>query len=907
MKKSLLILTAALTFGNMAAAQTSATASAPQVPALTDVPAGHWAKDAIDKLISRGIILGYPDGTYRGTQNLTRYEAAVIIARLLEQIQNGSTTVTDSETVTALQNAVQELAADLAALGVRVTDLEENAVSKDDFARLEERVNGLGAANGDPEALAGIQAQIDELTARADEYDALRADVDDNASSIAALNDLTVLLNQDILDLQDRVTGIDAALVDVDTRITGIDTRVTKLENAPKFTVGGTLAANYGRLALVQGTTNFDISRLTNSTFAAGVFDAVANSSKVTTHDIPQSYGSSLGFGIKASQLITADGAVIVNNAEVNFGTLGLWDVNFGSQPIVVVSNALADGTINGQKFKVRYDANDSLFKFNDYLFNNNDVIARSYGIGNTNNRRGIVATIEATTLPLNPTLTIVTGNANGPAMTGMIPTVSANYYGIRAGVKPTGIGDFGVSYAQVDGFRSAFGVDFNANLGPINLLGAGVVSSPNNGTLLTGQVQNYWDAADKAGYVEARADLGMVKFGANYRAIDPQFAIVTDPTKDFTVANAGMSTKNSMPYTANQVGYGAALGTNLGPVALGAYVDSSTRWIPAADGSDRVTGFGVKAGGKLGALELVAYYNSLTVGGKADNGAAIATGYATDNAYLTSNYNNNTNGAGMGIAKVPMAMTSTVGGQLSHDGAAENALVKGLNFTIGDAYFYNTATNSLYVYGDYTGTLGGFTVNPMFRYRLVTDASDAAAYAAAPTAANAAIAGSSNFNTIKYGVKIASPVLTSVPFQPSLYANFANRISNVGTGMGIAANGTTTTELLGQVGIGFNNFIVDGVSAKVGYSYYQGFGIAKPVPNVGAGDFAFVASDDRIYGTRDLAARGAIKLDGITTQLAWSGLTANYGVFRYYDLANGDKAPTSVAQGFKVGYTFKF
>ena len=899
MKKSLLILTAALTFGSMAAAQTSATASAPQVPALTDVPAGHWAKDAIDKLISRGIILGYPDGTYRGTQNLTRYEAAVIIARLLEQIQNGSTTVTDSETVTALQNAVQELAADLAALGVRVTDLEENAVSKDDFARLEERVNGLGAANGDPEALAGIQAQIDELTARADEYDALRADVDDNASSIAALNDLTVLLNQDILDLQDRVTGIDAALVDVDTRITGIDTRVTKLENAPKFTVGGTLSASYGRLALVQGTTNFDVDRLTTGTPMSSANGGFADAS-VTTVDTGNTVYSTGGltFGIKASQLTTANGSVIVNNAEVNFGTTGLWNVNSGGLPTVGVSSALADGTINGQKFKVRYDAYDSLFKFNDYLFNNSAAISST-----NNDRRGIVATIEGTTLPLNPTLTIVTGNANGPAMTGTnltnaaAPTESANYWGIRAGVKPTGIGDFGVSYAQVDGFRSAFGVDFNANLGPINLLGAGVVSSLNNGTLLTGQVQNYWDAADKAGYVEARADLGMIKFGANYRAIDPQFAVFN--ASSVRIANAGMSTRDQMPYAADQVGYGAALGTNLGPVALGAYVDSYSPWIK---NNDQVTGFGVKAGGKLGALELVAYYNGLTVGGKTVDGTG-ATGYGTDNAYTSSDYDINVNAAGMGIANVPMAMTSTVGGQLSHDGAADNALVKGLNFTIGDAYFYNSGTNSVYAYGDYSGTVAGFTLNPMLRYHLVTNAQTAAAgTAATATPAQQAAALGTNFNTIKYGVKLASPVLTSVPFQPSLYANFANRISNVGTG--VSVGNTTTTELLGQVGIGFNNFIVDGVSAKVGYSYYQGFGVT-PIAT-GAGNYAFNASDDRIYSTRAVPG-AATKMDGITTQLAWSGLTANYGIFRYYDLANGDKAPTSVAQGFKVGYTFKF
>ncbi|CAM3385417.1 S-layer-like y domain-containing protein [Deinococcus saxicola] len=291
MKKSLLVLTAALAFG-MAAAQTEAPASAPQVPALTDVPAGHWAKDAIDRLVSQGIILGYPDGTYRGTQNLTRYEAAVIIARLLDQVRTGEVPASgmDAETLTALQNAIQELAADLAALGVRVSDLEENAVSRDDFTRLEDRVEALAGNTGDAEAVANIQAQIDDLTARADDYDTLRADVDDNASSIAALNDLTVLLNQDILNLQDRTSAIEAAQADlvqkadfdtlsgrvgtVEGRVTKVETSVGDLDNRVKqlekyaFSLRPSLSATY---YVARGTRDMDFDRLIPGTvFSTG-------------------------------------------------------------------------------------------------------------------------------------------------------------------------------------------------------------------------------------------------------------------------------------------------------------------------------------------------------------------------------------------------------------------------------------------------------------------------------------------------------------------------------------------------------------------------------------------------------------------------------------------------------------
>ncbi len=291
MKKSLLVLTAALSFG-MAAAQTAAPASAPQVPALTDVPAGHWAKDAIDKLVGQGIILGYPDGTYRGTQNLTRYEAAVIIARLLDQVRTGEVPASsiDADTLTALQNAIQELAADLAALGVRVSDLEENAVSRDDFSRLEERVETIAASQGDAAAIANIQSQIDDLSARADDYDTLRADVDDNASSIAALNDLTVLLNQDILNLQDRVSAVEAAQADlvgradfdtlsgrvgaVEGRVTTVETSVGNLDNRVKqlekyaFSLRPTLGATY---YVARGTRNMDFDRLIPGTiFSTG-------------------------------------------------------------------------------------------------------------------------------------------------------------------------------------------------------------------------------------------------------------------------------------------------------------------------------------------------------------------------------------------------------------------------------------------------------------------------------------------------------------------------------------------------------------------------------------------------------------------------------------------------------------
>ena len=51
----------------------------------TDVPEGHWAYGDIAKAVEKEILLGYPDGTFRPSNDLTRAEVAAIIYRLLKE------------------------------------------------------------------------------------------------------------------------------------------------------------------------------------------------------------------------------------------------------------------------------------------------------------------------------------------------------------------------------------------------------------------------------------------------------------------------------------------------------------------------------------------------------------------------------------------------------------------------------------------------------------------------------------------------------------------------------------------------------------------------------------------------------------------------------------------------------
>lgn len=58
-------------------------------PSLTkefpDVPANHWAYEAVSKLAGNDIVEGYPDGDFHGDRTITRYEMAQVIYKALKK------------------------------------------------------------------------------------------------------------------------------------------------------------------------------------------------------------------------------------------------------------------------------------------------------------------------------------------------------------------------------------------------------------------------------------------------------------------------------------------------------------------------------------------------------------------------------------------------------------------------------------------------------------------------------------------------------------------------------------------------------------------------------------------------------------------------------------------------------
>lgn len=119
------------------------TASAYAANPFSDVPAGHWAYDAVNKLAAEGVVEGYPGGTYGGDRLMTRYEMAQIVAKAMAKGAN-------------VDKLAVEFAGELDSLGVRVANLEK----KSDNVRITGQIRyEYGDRNGDMQKAKGKVAQ----------------------------------------------------------------------------------------------------------------------------------------------------------------------------------------------------------------------------------------------------------------------------------------------------------------------------------------------------------------------------------------------------------------------------------------------------------------------------------------------------------------------------------------------------------------------------------------------------------------------------------------------------------------------------------------------------------------------------------------------------------------------------
>ena len=262
MKKSL-VLAMAMALG--------VTASAYAANPFSDVPAGHWAYDSINKLAAAGVIEGYGDTTFGGDKLMTRYEMAQIVAKAMAKGAN-------------VDKLAAEFADELDNLGVRVANLEKKAdnvkvtgelrykyMSKQGDANegqsfendLRSRIWVTGQINDDwsyTGMIENTQNFYGEKANKGDEDPSFaRAYVEGKIGglNVTAGSYNAFLANGNIYD--DKVDGAEVSYGDK-VKVTGFAGKATEVDDgnyAGGNYAGGELAGAFGDLNLAAGYVNY--------------------------------------------------------------------------------------------------------------------------------------------------------------------------------------------------------------------------------------------------------------------------------------------------------------------------------------------------------------------------------------------------------------------------------------------------------------------------------------------------------------------------------------------------------------------------------------------------------------------------------------------------------------------------
>ena len=259
MKKSL-VLAMAMALG--------VTASAYAANPFSDVPAGHWAYDSINKLAAAGVIEGYGDATFGGDKLMTRYEMAQIVAKAMAKGAN-------------VDKLAAEFADELDNLGVRVANLEKKADNVKVTGELRYKYMSMKSDankrdNGDPKSYENdlrsriwVTGQVNDdwsytgMIENTQDFDNNSGDENTEfkrayvegklgGMNVTAGRYNAFFANGNIYD--DQVDGVEVSYGDK-VKVTGFAGKATEVDGGNY--AGGELAGSFGALNAAAGYVNY--------------------------------------------------------------------------------------------------------------------------------------------------------------------------------------------------------------------------------------------------------------------------------------------------------------------------------------------------------------------------------------------------------------------------------------------------------------------------------------------------------------------------------------------------------------------------------------------------------------------------------------------------------------------------
>lgn len=208
-----------------------------------DAPENHWAYEALENLKREGILVGYPDGTYKGPRDLTRYELAVALNAAYQRLKMMHDGLADQ---------IRQIRADMGNAGGGGDAAGMKALA-DRLTAVESQVRGMGSLRDDVAAMKRMADEFQkELAAQGVDIEAMKRDLEEikkamgapgSPSAVSISGDATVSIHTGEGEDDGFAMGIDGRLygADEDGTRAGITRGITVFhEFALNFAGGGT-------------------------------------------------------------------------------------------------------------------------------------------------------------------------------------------------------------------------------------------------------------------------------------------------------------------------------------------------------------------------------------------------------------------------------------------------------------------------------------------------------------------------------------------------------------------------------------------------------------------------------------------------------------------------------------------
>lgn len=893
-----------------------------------DIPANHWAGDAVDRIADLGIVIGFPDGTFRGNEAFTRYQAALVVSRLLDVLNanmDAALALTQAD-IESLRNAVQEIGSDVAAQGVRLSAAESAIAGLSDevagnTARLDELEANLAGGGVDPAVLRDLQnqiasqrvaidtaqAQADAAAARADAAYDLASQANtlgrQNAEEIAAINRVLQLLSSDIDGLKGSVGqgGAVAPATDLAGVNAAIERNRSDIANIREFVI----LLRRDQVALRDRVAALEASDAAQNASIASLEDRVT---ALETNPLGISGSISVNYfvGRVLGNPFDIDRAYGLNNDRDMGASI------FSSGAAELDGDADTSANYRTEVGEVAQDRHDIEQTTGDA----SATLSLSFGTKFSFNGAGSPNALNS----FSAVLVIDIDSTKTLGKDSLIPLFEVHSF--TTTFEPIGAVPltfvFGTNVKTTftpyviktddPGFMATVGApDFLAFLDPSlqvvyttpnqtddYLRGVRLTVSPLEGLTLGGSFAQYaQNAADKDDVLADNetdtvfgvdGSLSLSIFDLAFEWASGSDTLGNSDSVLYAILGidaSGLPIINSLEANYRAIGANwSNYGFNLGADANSPFVQDQT-------------GFGVNAGLSLFILDIDAYFDSYSVasGDSAsafgvDVSADLFAGFSLGGWFHQASINGTTvddlsTGVDANEAVVVAGMNrddnynTGFGVTLDHDGDAANALIKGLN--IGAGYSQTEADFSkttLFVNADMDLTVSIVTLTPYVSYRMVNDAD----------------VGSDDTTTLKVGTGLSTAPL-NVYTQPSLMAAVNYRTTTHSD-----AAAYTATELQWSVGLVLNQFIFDNSVLTAKYASWTGTNINNATNTRGVGDFATDISAGDANGTGTQTTTGY--------EVIWNyfDLEFAYGVYE-----NTDALGSSSAQAFSIAYTVDF